>query len=64
MRRFVLGLFTFFQFDKLPVLVAYLLIYSPETEVIFPNIAALALASYIPVGIFLLKTTWDTTKQS
>jgi hypothetical protein len=64
MRRFVLGLFTFFQFDKLPVLVAYLLIYSPETQISFPNIAALALASYIPVGIFLLKTTWDTTKES
>jgi hypothetical protein len=64
MRRFVLGLFTFFQFDKLPLLVAYLLIYSPETEVSFPNIAALALASYIPVGIFLLKATWDTNDSS
>ncbi len=60
MRRFVLGFFTFFQFDKMPVLVAYLLIYSPETEVSFPNIAALALASSIPVAIFLLKTTLDT----
>jgi len=60
MRRFVLGFFTFFQFDKMPVLVAYLLIYSPETEVIYPNIAALALASSIPVAIFLLKTTLDT----
>ncbi len=60
MRRFVLGFFTFFQFDKVPLLVAYLLIYSPETKIIFPNIAALALASYIPVGILLLKTTWDT----
>lgn len=59
MRRFVLGLFTFFQLDKMPLLVAYLLIYSPETKVIFPYIAALALASYIPVGIFLLKTTRD-----
>ena len=59
MRRFVLGLFTFFQFDKMPLLVAYLLIYSPETKVIFPYIAALALASYIPVGLFLLKTTRD-----
>ncbi|SDO73207.1 hypothetical protein [Desulforhopalus singaporensis] len=59
MRRFVLAFFTFFQFDKLPLLVAYLLIYSPETEVIFPNIAGLALASYIPVGCFLLKTTLD-----
>ena len=62
MRRFVLGLFTFFQLDKMPLLVAYLLIYSPDTQVSFQNIAALALASYIPVGIFLLKTTWDTTE--
>lgn len=62
MRRFVLGLFTFFQFDKMPLLVAYLLIYSPEAQMSFQNIAALALASYIPVGIFLLKTTWDSTE--
>lgn len=57
MRRFVLGLFAFFQLDKMPLLVAYLLIYSPETEVIYPHIAALALSSYIPVGLFLLMTT-------
>lgn len=63
MRRFVLGFFAFFQFDKMPLLVTYLLIYSPETQIIFPNIAALALASYIPVGIFLLKATWDTREQ-
>ncbi len=62
MRRFVLGLFTFFQLDKMPLLVAYLLIYSPDTQVSFQNIAALALVSYIPVGFFLLKTTWDTTE--
>ena len=60
MRRFVLGLFAVFQLDKMPLLVAYLLIYSPETGVIFPNLAALALASYIPVGIFLLRTTLDS----
>ncbi len=60
MRRFVLGLFTFFQFDKMPLLVAYLLIYSPDAQVSFQNIAALALASYIPVGILLLKTTLDS----
>lgn len=59
MRRFVLGFFALFQFDKMPLLVAYLLIYSPETQVIFPNIAALALASYLPVSIFLLKATLD-----
>jgi hypothetical protein len=59
MRRFVLGFFAFFQFDKMPLLVAYLLIYSPETGVIFPHLAALALSSYIPVGLFLLLTTRD-----
>ncbi len=59
MRRFVLGFFSFFQFDKMPLLVTYLLLYSPETQVVFPNIAALALASYLPVAVFLLKTTWD-----
>jgi hypothetical protein len=57
MRRFVLGLFTVLQLDKMPLLVAYLLIYSPETKVVFPYGAALALASYVPVGIFLLQTT-------
>ena len=46
------------------LLVAYLLIYSPETKVTFPYIAALALASYIPVGIFLLKATLDTKGES
>jgi len=61
MRRFVLGLFAFLQFDKMPLLVAYLLIYSPDTRVIFPNIAALALASYIPVSLFLLKTTLESS---
>ncbi len=60
MRRFVLGLFAFFQLDKMPLLVAYLLVYSPETGVIFPHLAALALSSYIPVGLFLLKTTHDS----
>ena len=60
MRRFVLGLFAVFQLDKMPLLVAYLLIYSPETGVIFPHLAALALSSYIPVGIFLLRTTLDS----
>lgn len=63
MRRFVLAFFTFFQFDKMPILVAYLLIYSPETEVGFANIAALALASSLPVAIFLLKTTLDSTER-
>ncbi len=59
MRRFVLALFAFFQLDKVPAFVAYLLIYSPDVQLIFPNLAALALSAYIPVGIFLLKTNWD-----
>ena len=60
MRRFVLAFFTVFQFDKVPLLVAYLLIYAPETGVIFPNIAALALSAYIPVSAFLIKATLDS----
>lgn len=60
MRRFVLAFFTFFQFDKVPLLVAYLLIYAPDTGVIFPNIAALALSAYIPVSAFLIKATLDS----
>jgi len=60
MRRFVLALFAFFQFDKVPLLVAYLLVYSPETKVIFPHLAALSLAAYIPVGVFLMKASWDS----
>lgn len=60
MRRFVLGFFSFFHFDKMPLLVAYLLIYAPKTEIIFPNIAALALVSYIPVSIMLVKITLET----
>lgn len=60
MRRFVLAFFTIFQFDKVPLLVAYLLIYAPDTGVIFPNIAALALSAYIPVAVFLIKATWDS----
>jgi len=60
MRRFVLAIFSFLQLDKMPVFVAYLLIYSPDGLLVFPNLAVLALSAYIPVGIFLLKTTWDT----
>lgn len=60
MRRFVLAFFTFIQLDKVPLLVAYLLIYAPDTGVIFPNIAALALSAYIPVTAFLIKATWDS----
>ncbi|THB75062.1 MAG: hypothetical protein D6B25_12555 [Desulfobulbaceae bacterium] len=53
MRRFVLALFSALHLDKMPALVAYLLIYSPETGVVFPKVAALALAAYIPIGFFL-----------
>lgn len=60
MRRFVLAFFTFFQLDKVPALVAYLLVYDPDVQLVFPNLAALALSSYIPLGVFLLITTWDT----
>jgi len=55
MRRFVPALFSVCHLDKMPALVAYLLIYSPETHVIFPKTAALALAAYVPIGIFLIK---------
>lgn len=60
MKRVVLALYAFFHLDKIPVLIAYLLIYSPETQIIFPKLAALALASYIPVAIFLWKTGADS----
>jgi len=59
MRRFVPALFSVCQLDKMPALVAYLLIYSPETHIIFPKIAALALAAYIPIGIFLVRICGD-----
>lgn len=57
MRRLVLAVFAFFQLDKIPALIAYLLIYSPETQVVFPGVAAFALASYIPMSFFLWLTT-------
>ncbi len=59
MRRFVLGMFTFLQFDKLPILVAYLLINTPKEEVIVPGLAVWALASSLPVAFLLLKTTLE-----
>ncbi len=52
MQRVVLAIFAVLQFDKIPALIAYLLIYSPETQIIFPAVAAFALASYIGVGGF------------
>lgn len=60
MRRVVLALFAVLQFDKMPAFIAFLLIYSPETQIIYPSIAAFALAAYIPVSIFLLKLSWQT----
>ena len=55
MRRFVPALFSILHLDKIPALVAYLLIYSPETQIIFPKIAALALAAYIPIALFFIQ---------
>ncbi len=54
MRRIVLTLMAIFHLDKLPALIAYILIYSPETGVVFGDGAALALSSYLLVGGFLL----------
>lgn len=59
MRRFLPALFAFFHLDKMPALVAYLLVYSSEPQFVFPKIAALALVAYIPVGIFLAKICFD-----
>lgn len=60
MRRVVLAVFAVLQFDKMPAFIAFLLIYSPETQMIYPSIAALALAAYIPVSLFLLKLSWQS----
>jgi len=60
MRRFVLGLFTFCQFDKMPLLVAYLLVNSPDTKIIFPGVAVFALSASLPVAFFLVKTTLES----
>lgn len=59
MRRLVLAVFALFQLDKMPLLVTYLLVYAPQTGIIFPHIAVLALSATIPIGFFLLKTTND-----
>ncbi len=64
MRRFIPAFFAFFQLDKMPALVAYLLIYSEDVQFVFPKIAALALAGYLPVGIFLAKTCFDSRSVS
>ncbi len=64
MKRFVPALFSVFHFDKIPALVAYLLVYSSQPELVFPKIAALALATYIPVAIFLIKISFDMERSS
>lgn len=56
MKTAVPALFTVFHLDKIPALAAYLLVYSTNPELVFPEIAALALAAYIPVALFLIKT--------
>lgn len=53
MQRIVLAIFAVLQLDKIPAFIAYLLVYSPDTQVIFPGLAAVALAGYLPVGLFL-----------
>ena len=63
MRTAVPALFTVFHLDKIPALAAYLLIYSTNSELIFPKIAALALAAYIPVSLFLIKTVFSIRTQ-
>lgn len=59
MRRFVLALFAFFQLDKVPLVATYLLISDGREGSIFMASAALALAGYLPVAVFLLRATWD-----
>ncbi len=62
MRKIILALFSMLHFDKIPAFVAFLLIYSPETRIIYPSIAALALSAYIPVSFFLLKLSWQSER--
>lgn len=62
MRTAVPALFTVVHLDKIPALAAYLLIYSTNPELVFPKIAALALAGYIPVSLFLIKTVSSTQR--
>jgi len=60
MRRVVPAIFSVIHFDKIPIFIAFLLVYSPETRIIYPLIAALALSAYIPIGVFLLKLSWQS----
>ena len=54
MRRLVLALFAVFHLDKIPLLFAFLLVYSPEAQAIYPWCVLLVLGGYIPTSIFLL----------
>jgi len=63
MRRFVLAVFSALHLDKFPAFIAFLLVYSPETQIIYPYGAALALSAYIPVGIFLFLLSGEPEKQ-
>jgi len=60
MRRVILAGFAILQFDKMPAFIAFLLIYSPETQIIYPSIAVFALSAYIPVSLFLVKLSWQS----
>ncbi len=60
MRRVVLALFTFLHLDKAPIFAAFLLVYSPETQVIYPEAAFLALTGYLPVSVFLFWLSKDS----
>lgn len=62
MRRVVLTVFALLQFDKVPAFIAFLMIYSPETQIIYPSLAALSLSAYIPVSLFLLKLSWQSER--
>jgi hypothetical protein len=63
MRRIILAGFSMLHFDKMPAFVAFLLIYSPETQIIYPSIAALALSAYIPVSFFLMKISRESERE-
>lgn len=60
MRRVVLCFFGLFQLDKIPALIGFLLVYSPDTGVVYPYAAAMVLSAYIPIALFLLKLSWQT----
>lgn len=59
MRRLVLIIFSVAHMDKLPVLVAYLLVFSEEPDMVFPGAAALALVGYFLIAWFLARVSFD-----